>query len=88
MPVVLDQVTKIIYSGLYEHVHSIKCFLVGEEEYIIKIKELLGQHGTKFNVEKVGKGDTTFERFTLTEIPKYLAPDDLFLYIHLIKIFF
>jgi len=82
MPVVLDQVTKIIYSGLYEHVHSVKCFLSGEEEHIERIKELLRQHGSKFKVEKVGKGDTTFERFTLYEIPKYITPEDQFLYIH------
>jgi len=82
MPIVLDQVTKIIYSGLYEYVHGIKCFLAGEEEYIKKIKELLHQHGSKFKIEKVGKDDKTFERFTLTEIPRYIGPDDLFLYIH------
>ena len=82
LPVVKDQVTKIIFSGLYSAVREIKCFIAGEEKYMGPVNEFLSQSGAKFRVEKVGVNDASFERFTLNEIPKFITDDDVFLYLH------
>jgi hypothetical protein len=82
MPVLSDQVAKIIFSGLYKHVDSIKCFLAGEEAEIIKVEEFLKNSGVKFKIEEKGPDDKSFERFTLAKIPKYITDGDRFLYIH------
>ena len=82
MPIVQDQVTKIIYSGLYQQVSNVHCFLVGEQEYIEPVRKFLRESGAKFKIDKIGVGDTSFERFTLNEIDKYTTDDYHFLYIH------
>lgn len=83
MPILKDQVTRIIFSGLYEAVTSIKCFLAGDKKEGIDAAEaFLKDCGEKFTIEEKGEGDKTFERFTLTKIPKYITDADKFLYIH------
>lgn len=82
MPILKDQITKIIFSGLYEHVHSIKCFLAGEKEHIDKADAFLKESGKKFVIEERGPDDKSFERFTLNKIPKYITDADHFLYLH------
>ena len=82
LPILKDQVTKIIFSGLYERVTDIKCFLAGKEESMGPIKDFLKDSGTKFKVEAEGVNDNTFERFTLNKISKYITDTDKFLYIH------
>jgi hypothetical protein len=80
--VVKDQAFRIVFSGLYNRVNAIKCFLAGDQESINRIKTLLKNIGKKFEITKEGPGDTTYERFTLLDIPKHIKPDDKFLYIH------
>lgn len=82
MPILRDQITKIIFSGLYQHVHSIKCFLAGDPEHIDKAVEFLKESGKKFVIEDKGPNDTSFERFTLSKIPRYVTDADRFLYLH------
>jgi hypothetical protein len=82
MPVLSDQVAKIVFSGLYKSVDSIKCFLAGDQEQITKAEEFLKNSGDKFKIEDKGPGDTSFERFTLSKIPKYITDGDRFLYLH------
>jgi len=82
MPILRDQVTKIIFSGLYQYVDSIKCFLAGEKEYIDAAEVFLKESGDKFKIEEKGPGDSSFERFTLAKIPKYITDADKFLYLH------
>lgn len=82
LPVVRDQVAKILFSGLYENITDVKCFLTGEEKYIGPIRSFLTDSGKKFTIVKEGVNDTSYERFTLTEIPKLTTKDDKFLYIH------
>jgi hypothetical protein len=77
-----DQTNKIIFSGLYTAVDKIYCFLVGEENYIKLCKEYLGYLGQKIKIAEIGVNDTTYERFTLLNINKYIQPGDKFLYIH------
>ena len=77
-----DQINKIIFSGLYDTVEIIYLFLAGEQEYINKYKKILDMSGKKFKIAKEGVNDTTYERFTLSSIKKYIKREDKFLYIH------
>ena len=82
MPVLTDQLAKIVFSGLYKAVNSVYCFLAGEEEYINSAEKFLTDSGKKFIIAEKGPGDTSFERFTLAKIPKYITDEDRFLYLH------
>lgn len=80
--IVRDQIGKIIFSPLYDLVDSIKCGLTGDEAEIQRIKEIILQYGSKFQILAEGPGDTTYERFTLHKIRDIIKADDKFLYIH------
>jgi len=82
MPVLRDQITKIIFSGLYHHVDSIKCFLAGDKAQIDAAEAFLKESGNKFQIEERGPNDQSFERFTLDKIPRYITAEDRFLYLH------
>jgi len=79
---VKDQITKILFSELYSIVDKIYCFLVGDNDEIVKVKEFIEYYDDKFTIAKEGPGDKTYERFTLESIKKYIKPEDKFLYIH------
>ena len=79
---VKDQVTKIVFSQLYETIKTAYCFLTGEPSEITNIKSFLSNYSSKFQVVAEGPGDTTYERFTLLKIKNYIKPEDKFLYIH------
>ena len=87
MSVVRDQVTKIIFSGLYKKVEKIFCYLTGLKEVVDMVKAYIETLGTKFVIDDIGVGDTTYERYTLSRIHKMinekkLHDADKFLYIH------
>lgn len=77
-----DQVKKIIFSGLYNTIDCIYCFLTGEEKYIDEMIEYITKCGKKFKVMEIGVDDQSFERFTIHKIKNYILPNDKFLYIH------
>ena len=80
--VVKDQVTKIVFSGLYDSVTRIHCFLVGDSNILVQVVELLESSGKKFHIEDISTEDTSYERFTILKINQFLNPQDFFLYIH------
>lgn len=80
--IVQDQVTKILYSGLYEEVKTIYCFLSGTESNINHIKAFIETLPSKFTIKEIGKDDTSYERFTLDKIAQLVGDEDKFLYIH------
>ena len=82
LDIVRDQVTKIIYSGLYAHVKQIYCFLAGAKAGIHQIEAYIGTLPAKFKIEKRGVDDKTYERFTLNSIKDLVSDKDKFLYIH------
>ena len=82
LAVVKDQVTKIVYSGLYNVITSVHCFLVGDPNSIVNVVEYLNTCGYKFKICDVCSDDATYERFTLLQIRKYVHPHDYILYIH------
>jgi hypothetical protein len=81
-PIVRDQLTKITFSNLYQHVDKVYCSLTGDNSIISKIKALIDKYGEKFQVIEEGPGDKSYERFTLLNIRKHIKPEDKFLYIH------
>lgn len=82
LAVLKDQINKIIFSGLYASCNNIYCFLVGEKKYINICNNYIKNSGKKFSIKAIGINDTTFERFTLLKIKKYINQNDKFLYIH------
>jgi len=73
----------IMLSGLYEEVQAIYCFVTGPDEVGVRaLTNLLFEYGKKIHVVKISVDDRTFERFTLTNIHKYVEKDDRVLYIH------
>ena len=80
--VVTDQINKIIFSGLYENLSKIFCFITGKQEYIQVIINILQKSGKKFQIMAIGVDDTTYERFTLLKIREFIVPGEKILYIH------
>jgi len=78
----LDQVKKIIWSGLYNKSYKIYCFLAGEEKMVKIISDIISNLGSKFTIAKIGIDDTSFERFTLLNIKEFIEKEDKILYIH------
>lgn len=77
-----DQITKLVFSGTYDAVDAIYCFLAGNQEHINQCLDLINQSGSKFHVELIQPKDTSYERLTLERIHTYIQPEDKFLYIH------
>lgn len=80
--VVKDQCYRILFSGLYEKVNAVNCFITGDPGIIQQVKDLLATLGKKFVVKAEGPGDTSYERFTFSKIFDHIKPNDKFLYIH------
>jgi len=80
--IVYDQINKIIFSGLYENITKIFCFLTGKQENISEIMNIVQKSGKKFHIMAVGVGDITYERFTLLKIREHIVPGEKILYIH------
>jgi hypothetical protein len=79
---VKDQIIKIIFSGFYETVDEILCFVTGFPPALLPCQKVLERSGKKFKVVELGPNDTTYERFTLSKLPKYVKEDDKVFYIH------
>jgi hypothetical protein len=77
-----NQIQKIHFSGLYTRIDKIYCFLVGPDTFRLPCETLIQEAGSKFCIEKVSSNDTSYERFTLLQIPNYIQPSDKFLYLH------
>lgn len=80
--IVIDQINKIMFSGLYEKTRQIFCFITGQEKYIYEIAEIIQKSGKKYMVVAVGIDDTSYERFTLLKIREYISSGEKILYIH------
>lgn len=81
--VVHDQITKLVFSGCYEALDSIYCFLAGSDSRLLQlIKGILQSAGSKFTVVIESLGDTRYERLTLESIQSMITADDKLLYFH------
>ena len=82
LDIVEDQTTKIIFSGLYDAVKTVYCFLAGKKDDVELVEKFLKTLPKKFKIQKVGIDDTSQERFTLNEIGNLVTDNDVFLYMH------
>jgi len=80
--ILVDMISKIIYSNLYHSVDKIYTFLTGEVKYINQCINYIINCGKKFDITEIGINDNTAERFTLLKMKNYLKDEDKFLYIH------
>lgn len=80
--VVHEMVQNILFSGLYDEVEKIYCYLSGEETMIDRIVLYLRNSGSKFTIVKIAPHDTTYERITLEDIHHHVCGEDKILYIH------
>ncbi len=81
--IVNDQLTKIAFSGLYNTVQSINCFVVADNQTNLDTASaLLSSWGEKFVVRVSTVDDPTYERFTLLKIKPFIGSDDRILYLH------
>lgn len=81
--VIEEQLQAILYSGLYEKVESIYCFVTGKDEFSMKyIMALLSLYGKKIHILDGILNDPTMERLTLTQMHSHIQPEDKILYIH------
>jgi hypothetical protein len=82
LPILTDQMTKIIFSGLYNDVNTIYCFITGINVYIEPCINYLSNIGKKITIVDMAENNTEYERFTLLKIPHFINDDDKFLYLH------
>ena len=81
--IVHEQFSRLIFSGLYDVVEGIYCFILGPAD--TKIEEarmLLQRFGRKVIIAGTSTNTTHYERFTLLGIRAHLQPGDSFLYMH------
>ena len=77
--VLREQCTRIIFSGLYVIVHSIRCYAIdinGDQEQLCR--KSLRNYGMKFYLEGVERSGT--EWLTLKNIKDCVEDDDIVLY--------
>jgi len=77
-----EQIAKIIYSGLYDKITKIYCFITGQEPFVNDCVRSIKTAGKKFHIVKYAYNDVTCERYTLLSIKEYILPQDKILYIH------
>ena len=80
--IVRDQTMKILFSGAYDRVNTIQCFLTGVPEHMNVVRDYLSHMGPKYTIVAEGPNDTTYERFTLERMHGIVQPTDKILYIH------
>ena len=81
--IVHEHFSRIIFSGLYDVVEGIYCFILGSADSDIKEARMLFERfGRKVVIAGTSTNTTHYERFTLLGIRAYLQPGDVFLYMH------
>ncbi len=81
--IVRDQLTKMTFSGLYDHASEINCFIAGHRDIDINTAaSMITSWGKKFLIRAKSASDSSYERFTLSRIRPLLCAADKFLYLH------
>lgn len=83
--IVHDQLTKLVFSGVYRTADHIYVGLVGPDDATLDVLEdRLKMFGHKIQVIARGVGDQTYERFTFRAMltQGLVKPDDKILYMH------
>lgn len=74
--VVLDHMSKLHLSGLYQRADNVYCFILGEDDAVEQARQLLAAFGRKFVVAATSRDVEQYERFTLLRMRAYIAPSD------------
>lgn len=69
-------------SGLYRDLAAAYVYVCGDHATIPAVVARIARSGAKFRVVKIAPGDTTYERLTLTDMHRHVAPEDHVLYLH------
>ena len=81
--IVQQHFARLIFSGLYDIVEGIYCYILGPTEgKIEEARALVQRYGKKFMIAGTSTNLTLYERFTLLGIRDHLEPSDIFLYMH------
>lgn len=82
--IVRDQINKIIYSGLYDELESLHCYVLGHNnvDEFNKCINLLKSIGNKIVITKTNLNDKLDEAFTLLDIRNHIDNNTKFLYFH------
>lgn len=80
---IIDHMTRLMLSGVYERAEGIYCFVMGNtRENITAAEETLVGFGSKVRVVNMTLDVSLFERFTLESIRNHVDPTDVILYLH------
>lgn len=80
--IVKEFINAVHFSGLYDEVEGIYCYISGQVFWGQQVIELLSRSGCKFKIQKFVPEDTTMERLTLCDIHNHVDDTDLILYLH------
>lgn len=80
--IVGEIIAAVHMSGLYRELAAAYIYVCGDHATIPAVVARIARSGAKFRVVKIAAGDTTYERLTLTDMHRHVAPDDHVLYLH------
>ena len=80
--IVSEIIAAVHMSGLYRELSAAYVYICGDAAMIPAVSARVLRSGAKFSVVKTAPGDTTYERLTLTDMHRHVAPDDHVLYLH------
>ena len=81
--ILMEHMSRLHFSGLYEKVEGVYCFILGESEQAIQeATQMLQSFGGKINIAGTSLDVSHFERFTLLSMRQLIEPTDRFLYMH------
>lgn len=81
--IVMEHMSRLHFSGLYERVQGVYCFILGESEAGIReATQVLQSFGGKITIAGTSLDVSQFERFTLLGMRQLIEPTDRFLYMH------
>lgn len=78
--VVHDQLSKLLFSGLYHACQGVMCCISGPEAHAAAA--FVTDYGAKVTVLAIEPKDESHERLTLLRMRHHVSPDDRVLYIH------
>jgi len=80
--IVGEIIAAVHMSGLYRELAAAYVYVCGDAAVIPAVAARVLRSGAKWSIVKTAPGDTTYERLTLTDMHRHVAPDDHVLYLH------
>jgi hypothetical protein len=80
--IVGEIIAAVHMSGLYRELAAAYIYICGDHATILAVVARIARSGAKWSIVKTAPGDTTYERLTLTDMHRHVAPGDHVLYLH------